>query len=67
MITTKTIRVVTCDLCGDEYADENKGAKLAMLGPGGIGGASPAWQDLCRDCAQAVRDLLQDLSSRRES
>lgn len=65
-VTVKTIRVVTCDLCQDEYNDElTHGMRLCLANGEESSGGMP-WRDLCPDCLFEVESLIRRLTLREE-
>lgn len=60
-VITKTIRVVTCDLCESEYDDEKtRGMRLCLTNGDGSPGSMP-WKDLCPECLGEIDALLRRL------
>ncbi len=61
-ITTKTIKVAECDLCGDSYDPDEEGGR-ASLQP--YGHSNMSWKDLCPYCLKRIDDLMHDLMEGR--
>lgn len=65
-VITRTIRVVTCDLCQSEYDDEKtNGMRMCLANCEGPCESMP-WKDVCPECLGEIDALLHRLTLREE-
>ena len=56
-VTTKTITVINCDLCGDAIHED----ELSRVSLTTDRNANPFHADLCRHCCAAIQETIRNL------